>query len=247
MLLASAGQGNWGEFHLGLGGYCDDVEPPVGYWCASHPPRGQVWNKTTNRGNGWEQVGTHPRIPPCAAPSAPSADVYSEYSFVRARACCSPLRLLQIHMSPDGMWLPRAARYRHPEDAVVQAWRGGMNRPMPVEQPAGFNYLVTMARDLDFVLEAPQLQPLLGEGGAAGGTPLEPARAWAAQQAIERETETQRRRVQRQEQERNEGSDGAALLRWSPLSEPEAFAELGGRQLSVGAAYSYDVVEDELV
>ena len=81
------GQGDWGEFHLGLGGYCDDVFPPVGYWCANRPPRGQLWNKTTNRGspNGWEQ----------------------------------------IHMSPDGMWLPKAVNYTHAEDAVVHAWRGG--------------------------------------------------------------------------------------------------------------------------
>jgi len=28
-------------------------------------------------------------------------------------------------MSPDGMVLPRAANYSHPEDAVVQSWRGG--------------------------------------------------------------------------------------------------------------------------
>ena len=34
-------QGDWGEYHLGLGGYCDDLDPPFGYWCAMKPPRGQ--------------------------------------------------------------------------------------------------------------------------------------------------------------------------------------------------------------
>ena len=28
-------------------------------------------------------------------------------------------------MSPDGMVLPRAANYSHPEDVVIQSWRGG--------------------------------------------------------------------------------------------------------------------------
>ena len=79
------GEGDWGEYHLGLGGYCDDLEPPFGYWCAMHPPRGQCWNQTTNIGSG----------------------------------------CVQTHMSPDGMVLSRAAGYAHPEDAVVQSWRGG--------------------------------------------------------------------------------------------------------------------------
>ena len=43
------GEGDWGEYHLGLGGYCDDLDPPFGYWCAMAPPRGQCWDKKTNR------------------------------------------------------------------------------------------------------------------------------------------------------------------------------------------------------
>ena len=40
------GEGDWGEFHAGYGGTCDDVEPPFGYWCAKKPPRGisQHWS-----------------------------------------------------------------------------------------------------------------------------------------------------------------------------------------------------------
>ena len=83
------GEGDWGEFHIGVGGYCDDLEVvpdgPTGYWCAMKPPRGQCWDKKTNVGSG-----------------------------------CT-----QTHMSPDGMVLPRAANYSHPEDAVIQSWRGG--------------------------------------------------------------------------------------------------------------------------
>ena len=79
------GEGDWGEYHLGLGGYCDDLDPPFGYWCAMQPPRGQCWDKASNHGSG----------------------------------------CVQTHMSPEGMVLPRAANYSHPEDAVVQSWRGG--------------------------------------------------------------------------------------------------------------------------
>ena len=32
---------------------------------------------------------------------------------------------VQTHMSPDGVVFPRAAGYSHPEDAVIQSWRGG--------------------------------------------------------------------------------------------------------------------------
>ena len=26
------GEGDWGQFHIGQGGYCDDLTPPTGYW-----------------------------------------------------------------------------------------------------------------------------------------------------------------------------------------------------------------------
>jgi len=54
------GEGDWGEFHLGLGGYCDDLDPPFGYWCAMKPPRGQCWNKATNKGRGCTQTHMSP-------------------------------------------------------------------------------------------------------------------------------------------------------------------------------------------
>ena len=40
------GEGDWGQFHAGWGGTCDDVDPPFGYWCAKKPPRGisQHWS-----------------------------------------------------------------------------------------------------------------------------------------------------------------------------------------------------------
>jgi len=53
------GEGDWGEFHAGHGGTCDDVDPPFGYWCAKKPPRGisqhwspsgLVWDKHLARG-----------------------------------------------------------------------------------------------------------------------------------------------------------------------------------------------------
>lgn len=54
------GEGDWGEYHLGLGGYCDDLNPPVGYWCSMKPPRGQCWNKETNTGSGCTQTHMSP-------------------------------------------------------------------------------------------------------------------------------------------------------------------------------------------
>ena len=29
------GEGDWGEYHVGVGGYCDDLDPPTGYWSAT--------------------------------------------------------------------------------------------------------------------------------------------------------------------------------------------------------------------
>jgi hypothetical protein len=54
------GEGDWGEYHLGLGGYCDDLSPPVGYWCSMEPPRGQCWDRKTNTGSGCTQTHMSP-------------------------------------------------------------------------------------------------------------------------------------------------------------------------------------------
>ena len=34
------GEGDWGQFWVGVGGTCVDRSPPVGYWCAPNAPRG---------------------------------------------------------------------------------------------------------------------------------------------------------------------------------------------------------------
>ena len=38
-----SGDGQWGEFHIGGGGYCaaQGLNPPVGYWCTMDSPRGK--------------------------------------------------------------------------------------------------------------------------------------------------------------------------------------------------------------
>mmetsp|Transcript_23005 Transcript_23005/g.69097 ORF Transcript_23005/g.69097 Transcript_23005/m.69097 type:complete len:905 (-) Transcript_23005:972-3686(-) len=54
------GEGDWGDYHLGLGGYCDDLDPPVGYWCSMNPPRGQCWDKAKNEGSGCTQTHMSP-------------------------------------------------------------------------------------------------------------------------------------------------------------------------------------------
>lgn len=54
------GEGAWGEYHLGMGGYCDDLDPPIGYWCSMDPPRGQCWDKETNEGSGCTQTHMSP-------------------------------------------------------------------------------------------------------------------------------------------------------------------------------------------
>jgi hypothetical protein len=33
------GEGDWGEYWIGVGGTCVDRSPPAGYWCAPDAPR----------------------------------------------------------------------------------------------------------------------------------------------------------------------------------------------------------------
>jgi len=54
------GEGDWGDYHLGMGGYCDDLDPPVGYWCSMEPPRGQCFDNTTDEGHGCTQTHMSP-------------------------------------------------------------------------------------------------------------------------------------------------------------------------------------------
>ena len=50
------GGGDEGEFFLGMGGSCDDVFPPVGYWCSSNPPRGSKYVHRSPKGFQYETV-----------------------------------------------------------------------------------------------------------------------------------------------------------------------------------------------
>jgi len=49
------GEGDWGEFHIGIGGSCDDVSPPVGYWCSLTAPR-LVAEHRSPSGMFWKDV-----------------------------------------------------------------------------------------------------------------------------------------------------------------------------------------------
>lgn len=62
---SQTGEGDKGDFHIGVGGYCqDDLQDPLvgptGYWCAMAPPRGQCWDKKTNTGRGCTQTHMSP-------------------------------------------------------------------------------------------------------------------------------------------------------------------------------------------
>jgi hypothetical protein len=50
--LIVPGEGDWGDFHIGYGGFCDDLYPPTGYWCSQNPPRGNCYDpvKRTSQG-----------------------------------------------------------------------------------------------------------------------------------------------------------------------------------------------------
>eukprot|EP00035_Acanthoeca_spectabilis_P015936 m.322113 g.322113 ORF g.322113 m.322113 type:complete len:169 (+) comp16454_c0_seq102:2541-3047(+) len=47
------GEGDWGDFHIGHGGFCDDLDPPAGYWCSQNPPRGNCYNSSTQTSKGY--------------------------------------------------------------------------------------------------------------------------------------------------------------------------------------------------
>jgi hypothetical protein len=62
---SQTGEGAQGDFHIGLGGYCEsDLQDPLvgpsGYWCAMNPPRGQCWDPKTNKGRGCTQTHMSP-------------------------------------------------------------------------------------------------------------------------------------------------------------------------------------------
>ena len=62
---SQSGEGDKGDFHIGVGGYCEDdlqdpLTGPTGYWCAMAPPRGQCWDKESNKGRGCTQTHMSP-------------------------------------------------------------------------------------------------------------------------------------------------------------------------------------------
>jgi len=89
-----------GTFHIGQGGFCSDLDPPVGYWCSKNPPRGQSYNHTTRDTCG----GIHKDCGGTQIHMAPAGIVYS-----------------------DGGVLPNAHTYQNATGAMVQAWRGRQN------------------------------------------------------------------------------------------------------------------------
>ena len=56
------GEGDWGEFHIGSGGGCDDIFPPTGDWCAMHPPRGQCYDPVKRTSRGCTQTHMSPDV-----------------------------------------------------------------------------------------------------------------------------------------------------------------------------------------
>jgi hypothetical protein len=86
-----------GNFHIGSGGFCSDLDPPVGYWCSKQPPRGQAYNHTTRATCG----GKHHSCGGTQMHMSPAGVVYS-----------------------SGNVLPNAPKYKNATGAMVQAWRG---------------------------------------------------------------------------------------------------------------------------
>ena len=49
------GEGDWGEYHMGMGGTCANSVPPFGYWCSSDPPRAALTHQSPS-GVVWDGV-----------------------------------------------------------------------------------------------------------------------------------------------------------------------------------------------
>ena len=54
------GEGDWGDFYFGMGGFCDDISPPTGYWCSKTPPRGQCYDPVKKTSGGCTQTHMAP-------------------------------------------------------------------------------------------------------------------------------------------------------------------------------------------
>ena len=52
LIHADNGEGDWGDFHIGYGGFCDNLYPPAGYWCSQNPPRGNCYNPNNRTSRG---------------------------------------------------------------------------------------------------------------------------------------------------------------------------------------------------
>mmetsp|Transcript_10171 Transcript_10171/g.19918 ORF Transcript_10171/g.19918 Transcript_10171/m.19918 type:complete len:924 (-) Transcript_10171:152-2923(-) len=49
------GEGDWGEYHMGMGGSCENLSPAFGYWCAGRPPR-QITPHKSPSGLTWDDT-----------------------------------------------------------------------------------------------------------------------------------------------------------------------------------------------
>eukprot|EP00051_Salpingoeca_urceolata_P015335 m.198436 g.198436 ORF g.198436 m.198436 type:complete len:722 (-) comp18370_c0_seq6:228-2393(-) len=54
------GEGDWGDYHVGYGGFCNDIDPPFGYWCSQQPPRGNCYDPKSRTSRGCTQTHMSP-------------------------------------------------------------------------------------------------------------------------------------------------------------------------------------------
>ena len=54
------GEGDWGDYHIGMGAFCGDISPPTGYWCSQKPPRGQSYDPVKKTSEGGAQTHMSP-------------------------------------------------------------------------------------------------------------------------------------------------------------------------------------------
>eukprot|EP00039_Didymoeca_costata_P026545 m.16129 g.16129 ORF g.16129 m.16129 type:complete len:957 (+) comp5588_c0_seq1:70-2940(+) len=73
------GEGDWGSYHTGMGGFCDDISPPFGYWCSQNPPRGNCYDPVKRSSRGCTQ--TH---------MSPDGVVYTDQQLPNAKNYANP-------------------------------------------------------------------------------------------------------------------------------------------------------------
>ena len=76
---SQTGEGDQGDYHIGHGGFCDDLDPPTGYWCSQNPPRGQCYDSKDRTSTGCTQ--TH---------MSPDGLTYTDENLPRAKDYANP-------------------------------------------------------------------------------------------------------------------------------------------------------------